>query len=181
MRYPLVAPVRAVFLVLVLAAPVVAWDEPAGFRDLPWGASAETIKEKIPELKCGERNSIGRSSCSGILKIGPVVVTAWLRLLPTGFDSVTLGFPSDSFEALKQIFGERYGQPTDQRSIPVQSRVGARYENIILEWRGEKVVIELRRFGGTLREGGATIMTRASHDEELKKLQEQMQRGKKDL
>ena len=40
-----------------------AWDEPSGFRGVPWGANVETVKEKIPEVSCYE--SVACSATSG--------------------------------------------------------------------------------------------------------------------
>lgn len=48
-----------------LAGPAGAWDEPVGFRDIPWGAPPALVKEKLPDLVCGK-------ACFGSLTIGQV-------------------------------------------------------------------------------------------------------------
>ena len=51
----------ALLLLLGVARVAFAWNEPSGFRDAPWGASMETVKEKIRRaVVC--RNDVLRAS-----------------------------------------------------------------------------------------------------------------------
>jgi hypothetical protein len=168
------------FLVLVLsilaAAPAFAWDEPSGFRGVPWGASVETVKEKIPEVSCYES-----VACSGDLWVGTVKTYTRLLLREGGLDAVIVAFPADDFNIIKPIFIERYGQPTSRSTPEVQNKAGARFENEVLLWAGKKVQVTLRRYGDSLTYGLGTIRTQTGLEEEAKKGRDRAKKGKKDL
>jgi hypothetical protein len=151
-----------ILLILAFSSPALAWNEPSGFRDVPWGASIETVKEKIPELTCLE------ASCSGTLPVGPTKPYANVMFRNGGLDNIVLIFPAVDFFALEPIFVERYGQPTAKTDA-------------LLVWIGKKVHISLSRLGPSPAQGMAMIRTTAGLDEETKKRQEKVKEGKKDL
>jgi hypothetical protein len=162
------------FSFLVGAAP--AWDEPAGFRDIPWGAPPSLVKEKLPTLRCGQ------ADCSGRLMIGEVEVHATFEFLTGGgLDSVSLAFPSANFYQIKTAFLERYGEPTKRRSEALQNRMGEKFQNEILEWKGEKVLIDLHRYSSKVTASRATIGTVEGWQTRLDKSKEKAKEGKKDL
>jgi len=103
---------KALALALLLwgvAEPVNAWDEPSGFRDIPWGSPPAVAKEKLPDLSCAGR-------CSGYLTIGQVRVFTMIEFeTGGGMDAVSLSFPSSNFYEIKVAFVERYGEPTARR------------------------------------------------------------------
>ena len=49
---------RVPLVVLVLASQAAAWNEPETFRGVPWGASEEVAKERIPSI-CRASNGMG--------------------------------------------------------------------------------------------------------------------------
>lgn len=170
--------VSALIIAVLLLASVGdgdAFSEPDGFRGIKWGATVEEAKATIVGLGCGAR------TCFGDLDIAGQTVTAMLDFRDGGLYSVYLRFGSSRFGDLKPVFVERYGEPTPRRSEMVQHNVGAKLENEILEWSGEKVYIRLQRYTGKLRGGSARIMTQAGRAEELRKFHEQLKRGKNDL
>ena len=160
----------------LLVAPVGAWDEPAAFRDIPWGSPPSFVKEKLPDLVCTKL-------CVGYLAIGQVrgVLTRIEFETGGGMDYVYLSFPSASFYQIKVAFVERYGEPTAQRSQDVQNRMGARFENEILEWNGEKVIINLQKYSSNLTDSRATIQTVEGRRARLERFREKVKEGKKDL
>lgn len=84
---------RAIRLLVVLVIGIDfawAWDEPAGFRGIPWGASSSQVKARIPELRCSQ-------DCGGYLMIGEVRVYTLILFESGGMDAVSLTFPIDSF------------------------------------------------------------------------------------
>jgi hypothetical protein len=167
--------------VVIFVSPAVAWEEPDGFRGVTWGAPSSAVSAKIPEIKCYEPNQIGASSCSGVVTIGPVVASVHLLFTPTGFEAVWINFKPRDFAAMRQIFVDRYGKPAEERSEPVQTRTGAKYDNVILTWTGDKAVIRLERFASRITDSFASIETRARHDREIGKLRDRVKEGKKDL
>jgi hypothetical protein len=165
-----------VLLVVVLSAPALAWDEPSDFRGVPWGASVETVKEKIPEMSCYES-----VACSGDLWVGTVKTYTRLLLRDGGLDAVIVAFPASDFATIKPIFIERYGQPTSTSTPEFQTKAGTRFENEVLLWVGKKVHVSLRRYGDSLTFGTGRIHTKAGLDEVERQLKERAKKGKKDL
>lgn len=165
-------------LAIVLSAGVTAataWDEPAGFRDIPWGSPLAVVKEKLAELNCG-------TICAGYLRIGQVRVFTVIGFeTGGGMDHVSLSFPSGSFYQIKVAFVERYGEPTARRSETLQNRMGAKFENEVLEWNGEKVLIELQKYSSKLTDSRAIIQTAEARRARLERFREKVKEGKKDL
>ena len=169
---------KALALALLLwgvAEPVDAWDEPSGFRDIPWGSPPAVAKEKLPDLSCAGR-------CSGHLTIGQVRVFTMIEFeTGGGMDAVSLSFPSSNFYEIKVAFVERYGEPTARRTSIVQNRMGAKFQNEILEWQGQKIFIKLEQYGSKLTDSWATIQTIEGRRARLERYREKLQEGKKDL
>ena len=129
--------VMLTMMFLIGAKVTSGWDEPAGFRDIPWGAPPATVKRALPDFSCS-------TTCSGHLMIGEIRVFTLIGFETGGMNLVTLLFPANSFNKMKAIFIERYGQPLLHHNETVQNRMGAQFENEILEWNGQKVVILLK-------------------------------------
>jgi hypothetical protein len=165
-------------LVLLFGSSANAWNEPEGFRDIPWGSSPAFVKERLPGLSCG---SSGR--CLVTLQIGEVQssVMFGFEAVDGGMDSVYLRFPSGSFYQMKVTFTERYGEPTSRKSQALQNQMGAKFENEILEWDGEKVRIRLAKYSSKLTDSDAIIETVEGYRARLEKFREKAKEGKKDL
>jgi hypothetical protein len=114
--------------------------------------------------------------------IGQVRVWTTIEFdLDRRMDSVVLLFPSANFYQIKTAFVERYGEPTERRTQEIQNRMGARFENELLEWKGEKVLIDLRRYSSRVTESNATIRTVEGWRARLERFREKAKEGKKDL
>jgi hypothetical protein len=151
--------VGSTFALLLAVGLAIGWDEPSGFRDIPWGSPPAVVKEKLPDLSCGYRNQ----RCVGDLLIGIVHTQATFLFEPTemnpGLDMVTLYFPSEDFIRMKVAFVEKYGEPTSRRTETGQNLMGTQFENELLEWRGKEVVITLDKYGSRVAEGRAVLQT----------------------
>lgn len=81
----------AVVALLALVTPTLAWDEPDGFRGVPWGASREELRVHVQRagdtVTCGGR-VLGCASPH--LSIGPVPVRATYVFAP-GADKFEVG------------------------------------------------------------------------------------------
>jgi hypothetical protein len=183
-RRPVMGKVRTlvvagcVALLWVVGPSVVrAWDEPTGFRDIPWGSSQETVRAQLPSLQCNERG------CSGNLSIGEVRAYTAIRFSKSdgGMDTVVLLFPSKDFYQMKQAFLARYGEPTKRETPIFQNRMGARFENERLEWEGETVFIRLSQYASKLTDGSAIIQTAEARRRGFEEFREKAKSGKKDL
>jgi hypothetical protein len=151
------------------------WNEPIGFRDIPFGMSLVAVQALQTQLHCE------KTSCSGQSQVGAVGVSILMDFLNDALDAVTLSFDSQSFPTMKATFLERYGSPTHRKSTPVQNRFGAQHENEELEWSGSEVYIVLSRYGSRLDTSSASIRTQQGRAMELEKLRQQILKGKKDL
>src|SRR5215510_8383560 len=134
---------------LLLSAPIVlAWNEPTGFRDIPWGSQPDVVRQRFPDFTCERDFTVTpiKSHCSGHLIIGAVRVFTVIHFETGGMDTVSLLFTSEQFTQMKVTFIERYGQPTKTYTVPIQNAMGAQFINEILEWNGMKVLIRLEKY-----------------------------------
>jgi len=164
---------------LALACPALAWDEPAGFQDVPWGTAIDVVKEKLPAITCTTER------CFGPVSIGPTATYVEIGFRRGGMDSAVLSFPRKDFDSLRAVFVEGYGQPTS-RTVTVLEP-GQNHE--ILEWSGAKVYVMLSHgFIGYRavysdavlpKVGIAVIRTQAGMEEDTEKT-EKTSDGKKD-
>lgn len=114
-----------------------AWNEPDGFMGVPWGSSEMVVKEKLG-LTCADHSEpyfTGRA-CRGSLWIGPVPVTAVLKLHKGRLVSVSLLFLPNQYIDMLLTFAASYGRPTSTTEGDVAD--GAR-------WEGEKVIMDMLR------------------------------------
>ncbi len=147
--------------VLLAAAPALAWNEPADFRGVRWGASVEEAKATIPDLACVPL----MGTCREFFEIGPARVYAFWAFRNGGFDQVNLTFESPQYDEVRAMFTERYGEPTARRTEAIALDSATTLENEILEWTGDTIYAELRRFVKGIDRGAATIRTKAGLEE----------------
>jgi len=117
------------------------------------------------------------------VRIGPVDTSVGLYFRADNrLAMVTLDFPSQAYEAMREIFIDRYGPPTERLEEPVQTRGGGQFTNELLRWEGTTAAVSIRRFeGSTIRTGRAVIQTAADRAAEVARMRELMKRGKGDL
>jgi hypothetical protein len=162
-----------------------AWNEPDGFRGVPWGASREELRVHLQEagvdVTCGGKVPDGCASQH--LIIGPVHTGAYYAFAPDAdkFEQVTLIFDPIKYEALRAIFEERYGKPSEVREERVQNRMSAKFTNETTFWRGKSVTIALGRYGTRVDTGYALFAVKAVHDRENEESQKAFKKGKDDL
>ena len=174
--------VISVLIVLGLVSGALAFNEPEGFRGVPWGTLHGSVSAQIPEMNECDRGAWVDGDCHGTVRIGGVVTSVIMLFSPSsGFEAVWLSFDPREFVIMKQIFVERYGQPTEERNEEIQTSTGARYQNTVLKWSGNKVVIQLERYGSQITASFASLQTRARYERELERLRERVKEGKKDL
>jgi len=131
--------------ILVLADGVIwsalAFNEPDGFRGVPWGTSEDALREKLGERSdhgvlwtgCDsyrpEEPWMGDRFCSGAFPLGDITVKAVYAFRANRFVRVTLIFPSRDFGRLAAIFVERYGPPTHSTQEPYKTQGGLQAVN----------------------------------------------------
>jgi hypothetical protein len=161
---------------------VLAFDEPDGFRGVPWGATEEQLRDKVSVVggRCEEypRNDRWRGDryCEAIFQIGGVDVEALYAFRSGKLVRVNLDFRSSDFDHLAAIFVERYGAPTGTTQEPYKTQGGLETTNKILRWTGPNVIISLRQYAGRITNGSAALMTKADA-EEAERLQKEQTKG----
>jgi len=169
MHRKITATVLAVFLQSSIA---FGWNEPEEFRGIKWGTS---IKEAL-SIVDGEMQrrhdakdtpftiwapeNITESMFTWKTVVGHAPVTMLFFFYNGGFSQVSLSFSSTSSEYMRDAFKEKYGAPTSEKTVEVQNRTGAKFQNVQTRWIGEKVFISLDRYGSSLDKGYATIQTK---------------------
>ena len=96
-------------------------------------------------------------------------------------DSVTLGFAVEKYDEMKSAFLERYGPPTHTEAKPVQNRMGAQFLNEILLWTGSVLSIRLEKYGASITESFALLITNEASALSQERSKEKGTAGKKDL
>lgn len=175
----------SVLLVPLTFVSASAWNEPDGFRGVPWGTNRETVKEQMgltnPNCFMASESTTAYV-CSGTITVGGVEAT-----VGAGFSdadaliSVVLFFESKDFDQMKAAFLERYGKPTSRETPTIQNRMGAKFEQERLLWTGTKVVISLSRYADSIDKGRAVITTAENLRAGGERSREKAKSGGKDL
>lgn len=66
-------------------------------------------------------------------------------------DGASLKFSSDDFERLRDIFMERYGEPTKRWQEQLTTGMGVKATNERLEWRGPTIRVGLDKYSSDTR------------------------------
>jgi hypothetical protein len=154
-------------LLLFTTGIVLAFNEPDGFRGLPWGASEAQMRKTVNILACEDypkpERWQGERFCAAEFTIGDVQVDAAYVFRGNKFVRVGLSFPAQSFGRVAEIFQERYGPPTTKGRD-------------VLEWSGPNVAISVHRYLGQATRGYAALTTRAE-TKESKRLRDEQTKG----
>jgi hypothetical protein len=107
----------AIFVMGAVASSAHAFNEPDGFRGVPWGATEEQMRSTVSiEKSCSDYSTgskyLGDRFCPALLSIGNVSVRALYIFRADRLGRVGLYFASKDFDRLADIFVERYGTPT---------------------------------------------------------------------
>jgi hypothetical protein len=141
--------------------------EPKDFRGIPWGASIEEVRKAVPNLPAyalytqGDRVKVFFVPTG---RVGDVAARFAYLFLDDKFAEVTIYFESGKFPTMRDAFVERYGKPTSTENIPMQTSMGAKYENQRILWEGKTIVIRLDRYSGKITDGQANIGTKEIRD-----------------
>jgi hypothetical protein len=190
----------AVTTILVLAignmaSNTFAFDEPAGFRGVPWQSTEAVLKAKL-DVGTPDDNSrgiqlcydypaasrwLGDRGCAGMFLLGGARISAVYGFRGDRFVRVLLSFRTVDYDQVAAAFRERYGLPTSEYDEPYQIQGGLKTTNRISRWMGTTVSIELRRLSTKVTEGGARLATMAELEESTRLKREQTKDAAKDL
>ena len=151
----------AIFVVGAFASSVLAFDEPDGFRGVPWGATEEKVRAVVSVMGCDDIEAAMRWSgdrqCTAKFDLAGMPVGTVYTFRGDRFIRVSLHFASSDFERIAAIFRERYGPPTDLKEEPFTTQGGLAATNETAMWDGPTVVIRLRRFLSRIDRGSASL------------------------
>ena len=185
--------------ILILAAGVGAssthaFNEPDGFRGVPWGANEDVLRARLGEMgsdgrwrdaSCfeypAETRWLGDRACRDTFMLEDIKVDAIYAFRDARFVRVLLTFRSADFDRIVTIFVERYGPPTTDTHEAFKTRGGLDSVNRVMAWLGPNVAITLNRFGNKIVEGAAMVTTQEEIRESNRLRREQLKRAARDF
>jgi len=155
---------------LVMGSMAYAWNEPTGFRDIPWGAPERMLREKLPVEVCRDTKDavMPERVCENDLvpiRSGYAKGQFWFR--KGGLVQVSLEFDSKYATAVEAEITEGYGPPTATIEIPPELR---RYseDTRTLIWLGLKARVKLEAQPNRIGFGRATLVTGQEREAQLR-------------
>ena len=141
--------------------------EPDGFKGVQFGW---TEKQAKSQMHWG-RNACflfkGRLGCKAAIDGGGFTIATRFNFDASGFIFATGDFPSEDYEAVRDMFIGKYGQPYNIAESEVQNRMGATFQQERLLWIGQRVEISMSRYGSTISEGFFMIGAIAAFAQDL--------------
>lgn len=171
---------------LIVVSPQIAgaWNEPSGFRDIPFGASEQTLKEKLPRPMCHDNNDqevLPERYCFVSLRIGSVDASGIFYLRSDHFVNLTISFKSEVFSQIEEAFTEKYGTPLHTQDVKIKTRGGLEAVNTVMKWDGKKVDVRLQRYAGSITNGFAELIMVEEREIQRQKIESRGKAGAKDL
>jgi hypothetical protein len=162
----------ALALLLTLATPAFAWNEPDSISGVQWGATQEDLRVQLQRAGEPLRCDSPEICVSLRTSFGPVPVDITYIFPNDGkLEMAIVTFRPTEYRKLRDVFVERYGTPMSTRKEK-SGRGCFQTTNEIAKWSGERVVIDLRRFNSK-SEGRATIMLKELRDRDTEKEQKE--------
>lgn len=198
----------AIPFTFVLSISTVAQADGFNFKGLAFGSSVATVKEmrpaylcratldsvtgdKIcgltPEKKCMNEpgNYPDNRSCREAVRkemtFAGVPANISLFFYEDKFGLASALFASSDFARITAALREKYGKPSSVKTEPVTNRMGATFENQVLEWKKSGTAIRAEKYTSSLDDSTVRIFS-DSYDAEFKKrLDAERAKGAKDL
>jgi hypothetical protein len=171
---------RCAVLVLLAALPATAADwplEPKDFRGVPFGASLKQTEKQL-RLHCSSAKRAKVGVClDPYFSIGPVLTQNIFEFDGDRLVRVRLTFTASSFPTLRDIFIERYGQPTATETQPVKTTAGVEYENETLIWTGSAIEVRLQKYADTVASGEAFLVDQVWLASQVKAAEEEKKKA----
>src|SRR5215471_924305 len=150
-------------LLLVISPAAFAFD----FKGFTIGAPAkpEEVKEKLG-VKCG-LGSGGSQVCNGRVTVGKEPAQMNMVINPSGIiQRIRLSLSPNAFEIIAPLLTEKFGAPTKTERGEVQNRMGAKFDQTSMLWRGENgVEVIYQKYTGSLDSSSLYFST--AEDREL--------------
>lgn len=133
---------------------------------MPFGA---TEKDVVAGLKLDAAVAClaieGQRVCLHHGTLGEVKVSEIYSFDEDRLVQVHLSFKPHQYLLLRDLFVERYGEAAETWTEPFETVGGGDHTNEIHVWSGDRIVIQLEKFGPSTQESTAVIVTRAWYDQ----------------
>ena len=158
-------------LVVALAMPAnarePAWpQEPKEYRGLALGGATEkevaSALKIDPAIMCQEIE--GQRTCLHFGTLGEVKVSEIYTFEEDRLVQVHISFKPPQYLLLRDQFLKLYGKAHETFTEPFETVGGGNHTNEIHVWSGDKMVIQLEKFGPSIHESIAVIATREWYD-----------------
>lgn len=186
--------------------PFVAWPQTDDitYKGVRLGASMAEYKKNLPDHQCLTVNSCmfqrdvdckylkdGRGSLMTGLQLqecfqrntfgGVNVITAFADFREGKLVAIRFTISVGGFDLLTGAAKERLGEPTKVIDRTVQTRAGATFENREMIWERPNMVLSVERYGSTINNGSARLITPQERDRILTEYEAQKKQGAKDF
>lgn len=156
-------------LLLALSMPAsaseAAWpQEPKEFRGLSFGATESEVASKLKLESFACLAIEGQRACMHHGSLGEVKVSEIYSFDEDRLVQVHISFKPPQFLLLRDLFVERYGKAGETWTEPFETVGGGDHTNEIHVWRGDRMIIQLEKFGPSTLESTAVIATREWYD-----------------
>lgn len=196
-------------LILMLSTASLAQGQGFDFKGLPLGSTVVDVKAKFPEYYCSKSTAgspLSDTSCNlspemkCLMEQAPhpdnrscreavmkAMTYAGVRSdISLMFYDDKLGmaratFSADSFSNVVASMREKYGEPTTKKAEPVTNRMGATFENQILEWKKSGTTIQAEKYANRADRSSVKIFEDGYIAEFEKRRGAKAQQGAKDL
>lgn len=104
----------------------------------------------------------GPTSVAGVRATTNTVITETSRIM-----RISLRFSEDDFDAVLEAAKSKYGDPSDTRTETLQNRLGAKFENSVYHWQGDRetgAYLILTRYSGSIENSSMYFGTQEDTD-----------------
>lgn len=202
---------RILYLPLALALSTVSLAQSQGFdfKGLPLGSSVADVKAKFPDYYCS-KSTAGSTLSDTSCRLSPEIkclseqapypdnrscreavmkamtyagvdsnISLFFYDEKLGMASVTFG--AESFSTVVASMRDKHGEPTTKKAEPVTNRMGATFENQIMEWKKSGTTIQAEKYATRVDRSSVKVFDDAYFAEFEKRKGAKSQQGAKDL
>lgn len=149
------------------------------FKGIEVGANSSwtDIGNKLG-LQCHDnRSGDGGIWCSGETTILGSKADAFVNVDSNSIvNSISITYEPDKFEDIAEVYINKHGKPKISKKV-LTTGMGVSVNQVEMEWKSKNKLLFLKKYGDTISEGKLWIVT----DDQLKKLQKEIQKQKSDI
>lgn len=196
-------------LAIAIQTPSFAQSDGFDFKGLPLGSSAAALKSTFPEYYCSASpgNSLGDTTCrltpemrcwkelspypddrscreavmAAMTYAGVRTTNISLRFYEDKLSLAFVAFTPNHFSDVVASIRGKHGEPSSQRNEPITNRMGASFENQIVEWKKAGSTIRAEKFASRLDTAAVKVFLDSNSAEFERRQALKAKQGSKDL